>query len=473
MPIRNKRLKKYGRQLSKVPKWDAISYRISDLYIQNEVKDDTEIICTVTNYVLAPSLNAYVLWVLLEALKSGKKRLYFLARDGYFMYIYAKKYVEQYHLPIECRYLYCSRYALRVPLYHLDMEQTLSYITLGGLDVTPDKIMKRAVLTKEQADQVLDALQLPYKRDEQISGKKLKKVKSALAECEIFMQYVQEHSRAAMTALQSYIRQEGLLDDIPMAVVDSGWVGSMQKQLNECIRLTDTSDKNICSIEGYYWGLYELPKGVERETYHTYYFSPEGGMKQKVYFSNCLFEGIFSAPHGMTMGYRSEQGVMKPELAYINKERKDFFALTQQYLCNYQDCFIRSMDGDFWDLTEKCHPKKSLEAVSGLMKLFMGKPTKKEAMVYGNLYFSDDVLEYEGKRMAEPMNERELRNNHLFARILRELKKEAPPVKQSAWYEGSVSCYSTHARYHRIAYAGYKYLLYYRQRNRWRRSNEY
>lgn len=471
--MKNRRLKKYCRQLSKVPEWDRISDRTMDHSAQNEREDDTEVIRAVTNYVLAPSLNAYVLWVLSEALQSGKKRLYFLARDGYFMYLYAKKYAEQYHLPIVCRYLYCSRYALRVPMYHLDMDQALSYITLGGLDVTPDKIMKRAALTEEQAVQVLHELQLPYKREEQIPGKKLRRVKKALAECGLFLNYVQEHSRAAMGELQSYIRQEGLLDDVPMAVVDSGWVGSMQKQLKECIRGTAGQNKNKCSIEGYYWGLYELPKGVEREKYHTYYFSPEGGMKQKVYFSNCLFEGIFSAPHGMTVGYKTERGRVKPKLAYIDRERKEFFELTQQFLCGYQDCFIKNMGGDFQKLLEACHPQKSREAVYGLMRLFMGKPTKKEAMVYGNLYFSDDVLEYAGKRMAEPMSERELRSNHLLARIWRERKKEPLPVKQSAWYEGSVSCCSAHTTYHRMAYAGYKYLLYYRQRNRWRRSNEY
>ena len=36
--------------------------------------------------VLGPALSAFVRWVLAEAVRTGKKRLYFLARDGYFMY---------------------------------------------------------------------------------------------------------------------------------------------------------------------------------------------------------------------------------------------------------------------------------------------------------------------------------------------------------------------------------------------------
>ena len=38
------------------------------------------------SYVLAPTLLMFVLWVLTEAVKNGKQRLYFLARDGYMMY---------------------------------------------------------------------------------------------------------------------------------------------------------------------------------------------------------------------------------------------------------------------------------------------------------------------------------------------------------------------------------------------------
>ena len=55
--------------------------------------------------VLAPVLNGFVLWVLQEAMKNKVKRLYFLARDGYFMYRCACIYCQKLQLPVECRYL--------------------------------------------------------------------------------------------------------------------------------------------------------------------------------------------------------------------------------------------------------------------------------------------------------------------------------------------------------------------------------
>ena len=54
--------------------------------------------------ILSIVMNGFVLWVLKSAQKQGVKRLYFLARDGYFMYQCSKIYCEKFQLPIECRY---------------------------------------------------------------------------------------------------------------------------------------------------------------------------------------------------------------------------------------------------------------------------------------------------------------------------------------------------------------------------------
>ena len=76
---------------------------------------------TVKN-VLGPAINSFIIWVLQESRKNGVQRLYFLARDGYLMYQCARIYCEKQKLPIECRYLSCSRYSVRIPLFHMDME---------------------------------------------------------------------------------------------------------------------------------------------------------------------------------------------------------------------------------------------------------------------------------------------------------------------------------------------------------------
>ena len=175
------RIKAYRKQLEK-------SGLLADIYMEDirqkeegrrkeknnrqplEAAEDRqrESICMVTDYVLAPALNGFVVWVLSQAMLRGIRRLYFLARDGYIMYRTACRYTEIYRLPVECRYLYCSRYSVRIPGYHLSPEKALSYITLGGLDVTADKLYLRAGFDRERREAMHRAGLLPYGKEEQI-----------------------------------------------------------------------------------------------------------------------------------------------------------------------------------------------------------------------------------------------------------------------------------------------------------------
>ena len=68
-------------------------------------------------WALAPAVGAFSQWVLGRALKDGVRRLYFLSRDGWHFYHMAQRLCRAWGFPVECRYLYGSRYAWRLPLY--------------------------------------------------------------------------------------------------------------------------------------------------------------------------------------------------------------------------------------------------------------------------------------------------------------------------------------------------------------------
>ena len=130
-----------------------------------------------------------------------------------------------------------------------------------------------------------------------------------------------------------------MLEEKKAALVDSGWVGSMQKILNRTLRKMGRKE----ALEGYYWGIYELPEGVDPVKYHCYYFSPKKGLRAKVYFSNCLFESIFSAPHGMTLGYRKREAHYEPYFSECSRPRRMFMEETEQYLVRYTEFFLRQL----------------------------------------------------------------------------------------------------------------------------------
>lgn len=459
------RVKEYQKRLTK----NVLLAEVTEKFSQkiSDIDSKEEVVQSVTNFVLAPALNGFVAWVLNEAMNKGMKRLYFLARDGYFMYQTAKVYVEEYGLPIECRYLYCSRYSIRVPNFHLDTGKALDYITLGGLDVTAKKLYKRAGFNREQRRKMYEEQILPLEKEEQIPRERLPEIKELLRENKNFMEMLQENSCKAFPKYEQYLKQEGLLDEIPMALVDSGWVGSMQKELNLSLQKMGKKD----SLKGFYWGLYELPEKVERQNYDTYFFSPEGEMKRKAGFNNCLFESIFTAPHGMTLGYEEKDKEIRPVLSKLNEQRRERLCLMEEIMEQWQTDFMKSAKG--------MPPSQVLEGLGGQevltiiernLESFMHHPTKAEAGVFGELEFTDDVLEYAGNKIATKMEEKELTQNHLVGRVWLELTGKKNHIQQSAWYEGSAVVYGKNPEYHIFHYSCYKYLMNYRKRERWRKQ---
>lgn len=418
-------------------------------------------------YVLAPALGSFVQWLLHEALKSGKQRLYFLARDGYFPYRAAQLLCKRRKLPIECRYLSCSRYSLRLPVFHLDKEAALDYICRGGTDSTVEKLLRRAGLTETERREVLQCLSLPFSPEDPASRAELPEIRHRLSKCGVFLAYMEKHSREAMSVLAGYLRQEGLLDSVPDAVVDSGWVGTMQKTLGDVLAYMGRTRP----VEGYYWGMYDLPCGIVRESYHTYYFRPEGNLREKIYFNNCLFEAVYTAPHGMTLSYRKEGEQYIPCYGYMGEEQKVFLKKIEGLLLPY----IRQLaetENPSIDEEALCKDRK---VIRSLFSLFMGRPSAGEAEVFGSLRFSEDVLEGGERPIAAPLTEKELSAQHFFSKILwlsgiRRGKKGKP--RESAWYEGSVVRCGKHIRCHLRQYRLYQavrqlwWILRFRQRSR-------
>ena len=139
-----KRIDEYLSILKKEPAlYDVAKSQVSDKNISFEK--------AIYSTVFAPVLICFVEWVLQEAKKKGIKRLYFLARDGYQMYLAAEQLCKSREYDIECRYLYGSRYAWRMPQFALVGEDCLDMICFGGIDVTFEKVMHRGGLTDEEA----------------------------------------------------------------------------------------------------------------------------------------------------------------------------------------------------------------------------------------------------------------------------------------------------------------------------------
>ena len=430
----------------------------------------------ISERVIAPPLYEFVLWVLQETLQSGTKRLYFLARDGYQMYLAARHLCKQYELDIECRYLKVSRYAVRVPEYHLLGERCLERICVGGIDVTFEKIMQRAALTDKEAGEIAALAGYTENYRKVINYHEVMQLKDRLKKIPLLFHYIDSHSKEAYGTAIGYLTQEGLLEPAPYALVDSGWIGTIQQSIEHLLRQKQPDRK----LEGYYFGLYEIPEGEKRENYHSFYFTPWGEIKRKVHFSNSLFEAVFSAPEGMTLSYRTEGE--KDKIIYVpvtdsrenlNRER------ISRYICWLEE-FLQEkkqslpQDSKRWEqLPEKnckCRnqfPQADSGYVEELLSPFMGNPTQFEAEAYGSLLFSDDVREDDNQKVSADFSEQEIKNHHLLNRLLIMTGVRKQVLHESAWIEGSIATCGTlnergrvRNRWHAVFY---KYIIYIRK----------
>lgn len=413
---------------------------------------------TVTAMVLAPVLNYFTQWVLTQADRLGMKRLYFLSRDGYLMYKNTLDYCKAYHPDIECRFLYCSRYSLRVPLYHRDMDQAIEHIFRNGIDVTLRRILLRTGVMENGVDDLAERLKIEKDLlDKTLTFQKLKAWKSILCKNKVFTECISDHSKSCWRELIGYFSQEGLLDDVPIAIVDSGWTGTTQESIQQILHEMGSEVK----LHGLYFGLYEIPSSMNKAVYHSFYFSPENKLFRKVRFANCLFEGLYSAPFGTTISYSQDNGRYRPVLQECNvstmkgiqTEEAVISEITNRYLTYCIESGKTTID----------ETPKSLEMTQRLLETLMWSPSRDEAEVLGDILFSDDLLDMDTQKMAPEFDDRELFKNHLPVMVFNRLGVLDHTIHESAWFCGTAMKNGKFFKWHRGSNGAYKAITYLRK----------
>lgn len=374
--------------------------------------------------VWAPALLEYVNWVVQRARQEGIRRLYFLARDAYPMYEIARRIAEP--QTIECRYLKVSRYALRIPEYHLLGEKCLDRIFLSGIDVSFGKILRRAKLDDHEIRQICEEIAYTKDIDEVLNRREILKLKEEVrAKSSRIFEYIYRHSKAAYADCIGYLKGEGLLDDVPWAVVDSGWVGTIQKSLQNILA---TEAKDI-QVAGYYFGLYELPEDRTGCVYESYYFGPIGKLGKKMNFSNCLYEIIYTHAGPMVKGYEKRENSYLP--VYSDRpnpnrvEVEKNTALLIEFIEEYLAC-------------EKGELSRFKPVAFKLYRRVMGNPTSWEAHYYGNYMFSDDICDEQNKSAASKLTAEEIKDLGASSKLMIMAGISKKVIHESAWIEGSI-----------------------------------
>ena len=414
------RIKYYRDCLDRLPRYgEALDLTL----MEYDSLDDTD---RVFLHVYAPVITMYAGWILEKAEMDGRERIYFLGRDGRPIYLAALKLKEKLNSNIDIRYLKISRYALRTAEYALSDTDIPSSVCKGGIDVTFNKIMKRANLTDEETSDISDKAGFINREDRQLSNFEIRRLRKKLKNIPEFSEYVRSHCDEQYRSITVYFRQEGLYDNVDYCIADSGWLGTVQESLN---RLLSHEDKNRKTVKGYYFGLYDLPKSAHVSDYKSFYLRPWRDVRRKIYFSICLFETVCTATDGMTVGYKEREERYIPIENEHGNPNRDMILRNEELLQKYLDKY---------SLSENVSLKEMMNVTGKLLSQHMGNPTIMETELFGRLKFCDDVVENVLQDVAAKWVKSDIDNNMFLKKLLIKTGIVKTNVRESGWPEGSI-----------------------------------
>ena len=367
---------------------------------------------------LAPAMGEFVQWTLERALETGLSRLYFLSRDGWTPWRMAALLCREWHLPLECRYLYGSRRAWRLPLYHRNPPRAVELLCSGN-SVRPREVLAGAGLTPEEGREVL--FRLGISGEEPLDPIQRQGFSLALLECGLFRELLDSRSRWALPLLLGYLTQEGLTQGEDWALVDSGWMGTTQETLGEALSLVGGPGR----IRGLYAGLYRAPR---RGRWEACFFRPAREFFIQARFEPSLWEAVSASPQGMTLGYSCRDGEFYPLLGRPPLTGWRAARLGEGFFQYAQELARSGGRG-----------RGNRDRGLGPLLQVMARPTWNQARELGALPFSSGMGEGGEKPLASPVSWEDRGPLKLLPRLLGR-REELP----SSWMPGSAALFSAH-----------------------------
>lgn len=181
--------------------------------------------------VAAPTLVAYVLWVLREAERRGLEVLYFLSREGQVLLDIARILVAKLGMSLEVRYLFASRQSLNLAALTNCSRAELAWTLTHAETNTIRTLLLRLGVQPEDVRSELEALAVADDSWDSVPDAATRTRLFRAVEAGPLQSHVAARAEQARTAAVEYLEQEAFLEDRPCGVVDISGVGSQFKAL--------------------------------------------------------------------------------------------------------------------------------------------------------------------------------------------------------------------------------------------------
>ncbi|HVU18596.1 MAG TPA: hypothetical protein VHD32_16960 [Candidatus Didemnitutus sp.] len=346
--------------------------------------------------VAGPLFAGFVRWVLDDAERKGIKRLYFLARDGQIFWRIAQAMQHARPNPIECRYLYASRlvfagsaelaspealrwlaapdghfHSLRQALWQLGLEQSSI-----SLSLPPDLARHDpdSNLTPDERHRLADWLLEPSRRH-----------------------LVEEAMSRRAGRARAYLEASGLHPGEPVGLVDTGWLGSIQRNLERILGRPEQP----CPLTGYYLGLMPpaSPQPAGPMLGYTNRFAPLPIVREESH--KVLIELMSQSDHGQVIGLEPKDGDWVPWLNPPGPVNVEEIRLFQDAVLAFTARHLETAD------VLPAPEDEFARAIIATYRNFHDHPSRAEAELFGFMPHADQLFEQHHAHLCGNLSWRE------------------------------------------------------------------
>jgi len=259
---------------------------------------------------VAPIYYGFTNWI--YQMTKHKDNIYFLARDGYIIKPIYELFLNKLNKKIDTYYLYCSRASYQIPsLVNGAKEDAVDILTrynaLQNQHLTIENILNSIGLDKGKYRKEFQNFELSY--DTVLDNTNIYRVKK-------FLSYIYDDIKEKLTEkkllVEKYLKQMNLTNYSNVNIVDIGWAGSTQFSISQILPKQN--------ITGYYFGTRKsMYENVKYNSFGFMFDSEEPMEFYKMIDDDVMmYEFIFSAPHGSTLGFKEENKKVVPVLEDFN-----------------------------------------------------------------------------------------------------------------------------------------------------------
>jgi hypothetical protein len=365
--------------------------RLARIDIPNNLEERARVLWRIGTAVAGPLFWGYTEWCLKEAEKRGIDDLYFLARGGQIFYRIALAIQAHRPVPIKLHYLHSSRLAfsgvadaedgaylrklVSAPLPYHSFRQALANVGVGETsDISPPGLQKNEWgrnLTNSERSAVANWL---------LSPAMLPHIHSALA----------ERRRLA----RAYLKQVGLTPSRKIGLVDTGWMGTIQRNIEFLLG----TEGQPAEVTGFYLGLSKVREFSCAGEMMAYTNTFEALPLRRETTHLIMLELMARGTHGPLLGFVEQNGEVLPRFGPATDEANSDTRIFQEAVLAFVNRMhdagsgIGISDGEF------------AQVAIGAYREFFRHPTLEEALVMGRTPHANQMLEESHTELCPDMS---------------------------------------------------------------------